>query len=178
MIAVTQELDEFPFQLDMNSGEHLGVGTCSYHRQTFSISDDPAGWTQALIDRGVRSSAKAYLADNYLARPNLDVLLNAHVARVLQTNESDALTLRTVEFQVNGTTTNLTASQEVVLSAGSIGTPVILMHSGIGNASVLGPLGIPVLLDNPSVRSSLPHLLMWTHCSHFRLVPTSRTTLV
>ena len=135
VIAVTQELDEFPFQIDMNSGEHLGIG-----------------WTQALIDRGVRSSAKAYLAENYLARPNLDVLLDAHVARVLQTNVSDALNLRTVEFRLNGTVTNLTASKEVVLSAGAVGTPVILMHSGIGDASVLSPLGIPVLFDNPSVR--------------------------
>ena len=141
VIAVTQELDEFPFQIDMNSGEHLGIG-----------------WTQALIDRGVRSSAKAYLAENYLARPNLDVLLNAHVARVLQTNASDIFNLRAVEFQLNelnGTVTNLTASKEVVLSAGAVGTPVILMHSGIGDASVLSPLGIPVLFDNPSVRCLL-----------------------
>ncbi|EIN05758.1 alcohol oxidase [Punctularia strigosozonata HHB-11173 SS5] len=139
VIAVTQELEEFPFQVDLNSGEHLGIA-----------------WTQALIDRGVRSSSKAYLAENYLARKNLDVLLHAHVPRVRQTKDAEALTFRTVEVVVNGTSAlNLTARREVILSAGAVGTPVILMHSGIGDGAVLEPLGIPVLLDNPSVGANL-----------------------
>ena len=82
VIAVTEELPEqFPYQQDMNSGEHLGIG-----------------WTQALIDSGVRSSSKAYLAPDYLSRDNLDVLLYARVSRVVGTEE-DALTLRSVEYQ-------------------------------------------------------------------------------
>ncbi|KAI5885846.1 alcohol oxidase [Schizophyllum commune H4-8] len=140
VIAVTEELPEqFPYQQDMNSGEHLGIG-----------------WTQALIDSGVRSSAKAYLAPDYLSRENLDVLLYARVSRVVGT-EDDALTLRSVEFQdgPDGELRNLTAGKEVILSAGSVHTPVILMHSGIGDAEVLEPLQIPVLVDNPSVGQNL-----------------------
>ncbi|KAL1699183.1 hypothetical protein EV121DRAFT_265407 [Schizophyllum commune] len=140
VIAVTEELPEqFPYQEDMNSGEHLGIG-----------------WTQALIDSGVRSSSKAYLAPNYLSRDNLDVLLYARVSRVVGTEE-DALTLRSVEFQdgPDGELKNLTAGKEVILSAGSVHTPVILMHSGIGDAEVLEPLQIPVLVDNPSVGQNL-----------------------
>ncbi|KAI0033466.1 hypothetical protein K488DRAFT_77882 [Vararia minispora EC-137] len=133
VIAVTREVNEFPFQVDMNSGEHLGVG-----------------WTQALVDRGVRSSSKAYLSPGVLARPNLDVLLNARVARVLPTDRS--LTFRTVQFRegISGALKNLTAKREVVLSAGAVGSPTILMHSGIGDAAHLTSLGIPVHLDNPS----------------------------
>ncbi|KAI4522161.1 alcohol oxidase, partial [Schizophyllum commune Loenen D] len=140
VIAVTEELPEqFPYQQDMNSGEHLGIG-----------------WTQALIDSGVRSSSKAYLAPDYLSRENLDVLLYARVSRVVGTEE-DALTLRSVEFQdgPDGELKNLTAGKEVILSAGSVHTPVILMHSGIGDAEVLEPLQIPVLVDNPSVGQNL-----------------------
>ncbi|KAL1730402.1 hypothetical protein EV714DRAFT_250385 [Schizophyllum commune] len=140
VIAVTEELPEqFPYQEDMNSGEHLGIG-----------------WTQALIDSGVRSSSKAYLAPDYLSRDNLDVLLYARVSRVVGLEE-DALTLRSVEFQdgPDGELKNLTAGKEVILSAGSVHTPVILMHSGIGDAEVLEPLQIPVLVDNPSVGQNL-----------------------
>ncbi|KAI0676239.1 hypothetical protein C8Q78DRAFT_1065147 [Trametes maxima] len=140
VIAVTKEEPNlFPFREDMNSGEHLGVG-----------------WAQALIDRGVRSSSKSYLAPRYLSRPNLDVLLHARVSRVVSTG-SDKLMLRSVEFQDGpaGKLRTLTANKEVILSTGSVHTPIILMHSGIGDAKVLEPLGIPVLLDNPSVGQNL-----------------------
>ncbi|RDX49969.1 alcohol oxidase [Lentinus brumalis] len=138
VIAVTRELEEFPFQVDINSGEHLGIG-----------------WTQALIDRGVRSSSKAYLAPKYLNRKNLDVLLHARVSRVLPTD--GALFLNSIEFQdgEGGELKHLTASKEVILSAGAVHTPVILLHSGIGDSEVLTPLGIPVLVHNPSVGQNL-----------------------
>lgn len=45
--------------------------------------------------------------------------------------------------------------KEVVLSAGSIGTTQILQLSGIGCASDLGMLGIPVIIDNPAVGANL-----------------------
>jgi choline dehydrogenase-like flavoprotein len=45
----------------------------------------------------------------------------------------------------------LTASKEVILSAGSIGSPHILLSSGIGDTTDLDALKIPVILHNPSV---------------------------
>lgn len=47
--------------------------------------------------------------------------------------------------------TVLTASKEVILSAGSIGSPHILLSSGIGDVNDLNALEIPVILNNPSV---------------------------
>ncbi|EIN06554.1 FAD-linked reductases C-terminal domain-containing protein [Punctularia strigosozonata HHB-11173 SS5] len=82
VIAATQELEESPFQIDLNSGEHLGIGV------------DRSGRPLQLL---------AYLAENYLARKNLDVLLHAHVPRVCQTKDAEALTFRTVEVVVDGT---------------------------------------------------------------------------
>ena len=49
----------------------------------------------------------------------------------------------------------LTASKEVILCGGTIGSPLILMHSGIGNAGELKDIGIEPLLDNPSVGHNL-----------------------
>jgi len=49
----------------------------------------------------------------------------------------------------------VTARREIVLSAGSIGTPQILLLSGIGARDELEALGIPVVVENPSVGKNL-----------------------
>ncbi|KAJ7186887.1 alcohol oxidase [Mycena filopes] len=139
IFEATDELAEFPFNLDMN------------------IS---LGWTQATIKDGARSSsATSYLAPNFVNRPNLKVLLNAQVTRVLSTTGNT--TFRTVEFVQAGSTYTLTACSELILSAGSVGTPAILLHSGIGNSSALSALGIKPLHNLPSVGQNLSdHVLL------------------
>ncbi|KAF8590339.1 GMC oxidoreductase [Ramaria rubella] len=139
VIKTTQQLsEEFPFNLDMNSGSPLGVG-----------------WLQATIKDGKRSSsATSYLGPEFVNRPNLHVLLNAQVTRLIPSNHSDEnLAFNTVEFaqDVSSPKVQVTASKEVVLSAGSIGTPYILMNSGIGDKQDLLAVGIVPILDLPSV---------------------------
>ena len=57
---------------------------------------------------------------------------------------------------------SVTAKKEIVLSAGTIGTPAILQLSGIGDPSVLTPLGIKTLVKNPSVGANLTdHVLLF-----------------
>ena len=69
VLQTTSELTEFPFNLDMNSGNPLGVG-----------------WLQSTIGHGVRSSAAtAFLTQDTLDRQNLDVLIGTRVTRLLQT---------------------------------------------------------------------------------------------
>ncbi|KAJ6535925.1 pyranose dehydrogenase [Mycena vulgaris] len=136
VIQTTNERpEEFPFVLDMNAGVPLGVG-----------------WLQSTINHGERSSsARSYLAPQYISRPNLHVLLHAQVSRVLQSTEN-SLRFTNVEFsQDTKTLYNATASKEIVLSAGSVGTPHILLNSGIGNQTTLESLGIQSVLDLPSV---------------------------
>lgn len=70
---------------------------------------------------------------------------------------------RTVEFAQNAQAERKTvvAKREVILSAGIIGTPRILLNSGIGSRKELTELGIETLLENPSVGKNLTdHPLM------------------
>ncbi|KAF7344762.1 Aryl-alcohol oxidase [Mycena venus] len=142
--AIAQSNGEFPFNEDMNSGFQLGFG-----------------WTQSTVGDGTRSSsATSYLGAKYIQRNNLFVLLHARVLRLKQTNTESAaenLTVRGLEFtQDAGSTSHvLQASKEIILSAGSIGTPTILMLSGIGDPTELSTVGIKPLHDLPSVGKNL-----------------------
>ncbi|KAJ6587189.1 aryl-alcohol oxidase [Mycena vulgaris] len=139
IIETTSELPEFPFNTDMNSGYQLGIG-----------------WVQATIKNGSRSSsATSYLGPQFLvSRPNLNILLHARATRILQ---SSSKTFQTVEFvqNIHGKRFTLTAKKEIIISAGSIGTPSILLHSGIGNSSALLAIGIEPLHHLPSVGQNL-----------------------
>ncbi|KAF8160225.1 aryl-alcohol oxidase [Mycena galopus ATCC 62051] len=137
VIQTTRELpEEFPFNLDYNSGEPLGVG-----------------WLQSTIGGGKRSSsATSYLAPKFIQRENLHVLLHAQVLRLVgpQTTKG-VVSFEGVEFSQGGSLFTAKAANEIILSAGPIGTPAILMNSGIGDKNALTALGIPSVLDLPSV---------------------------
>ncbi|KAJ6626954.1 aryl-alcohol oxidase-like protein [Mycena sp. CBHHK59/15] len=136
-IQTTKELpDEFPFNLDMNSGQPLGVG-----------------WLQSTIGGGERSmSATGYLAPEFIQRPNLHVLLHAQVSKLVNvTQQSGKPTFGGVQFLYGTSLFVVKASKEIIISAGAIGTPQILLNSGIGDHNALEALGIPTVLDLPSV---------------------------
>jgi len=117
------------------------------------------GWLQSTIGHGgTRSSAATtYLDDDTRARENLHIVTNARVTRVLPSANVPDLTIRTVEVRHSDMSSpvNLRASKEVILCGGTIGSPLILMHSGIGNAGELKDIGIEPLLDNSSVGHNL-----------------------
>ncbi|KAJ7489590.1 aryl-alcohol oxidase [Mycena latifolia] len=139
VIQTTKELpDVFPFNLDMNSGKPLGLT-----------------WMQSTIGDGIRSSsATSYLAAEFIRRENLHVLLHAQVSTLVNpSNVTGTPSFGGVQFlQGIGTSEFIaTASKEIILSAGSVGTPNILMHSGIGDRNILNTLGIPTVIHLPSV---------------------------
>ncbi|KAJ7692136.1 aryl-alcohol oxidase precursor [Mycena rosella] len=143
IIATTQENpNQFPFNLDMNSGRPLGLD-----------------WQQSTINGGQRSSAAtSYLGPSFMSRSNLHVLVNTQVTRIIQTEvDQGKPAFRAVEVTQSETAprTTVTALKEVVLSAGSIGTPQILLLSGIGDSKDLSALGIKTILNNPSVERNL-----------------------
>ena len=96
------------------------------------------------------SAADAYLktARN---RKNLTIRTGAQATRLLL----DGKRTTGVSYVKNGTEREVHARREVILSAGALQSPKLLMLSGIGPAQELKALGIEPLLDNPHVGSNL-----------------------
>jgi choline dehydrogenase-like flavoprotein len=96
------------------------------------------------------SAAKAYLTPN-LSRPNLQVITGAHTTRVLLEKKRAV----GVEFQHEGLVKQLKANREVLLCAGAIQSPQILMLSGIGPHKHLLENGIATQHDLAGVGQNL-----------------------
>jgi len=113
---------------------------------------DGAALAQVTQRNGARmGTALAYLKPAR-GRPNLDVVTGRHVVRVELDGE------RAVGVRVRdrrGREEVLHAEREVILSAGTIGTPQVLMLSGIGPADHLREHGLPVVVDQPEVGANL-----------------------
>ena len=101
--------------------------------------------------KGWRHSTAAAYVRPAMRRPNLKVELQAPARRVLI--EHGRAT--GVEFAQNGQTRTVTARRAVVVCAGSMNTPRLLMLSGVGPADHLKEMGIPVAADLPGVGSNL-----------------------
>ncbi|XP_015180321.1 PREDICTED: glucose dehydrogenase [FAD, quinone] [Polistes dominula] len=100
---------------------------------------------QGTIRRGSRcSTAKAFLRPIRL-RKNFHTAMNSHVTKII----INPFTMRAmgVEFVRNGRKQYIRARKEVILSAGAINSPQILMLSGIGPKEHLRQVGIPILKD-------------------------------
>ena len=140
---------------DFNQGDNEGVGYFEVNQR--------AGWRW--------NTAKAFLRPTCYARPNFELWTHAQVGKLLfepnnqdgsaapahGATASEARPLRCTGVQVwNGTEmVTATARGEVLLCAGSIGSPQILQLSGIGPATALRKLGIEVAQDLPGVGENL-----------------------
>lgn len=123
------------------------------------------GYFQLTMKGGRRcSSAVAYLRPAE-ARQNLEIITNAQTERVLL-EESRCVGVR---VRRNGTVSEIRARCEVVLSAGAIGSPQILMLSGIGDPDSIAPHGIEVQRALPGVGKNLQ--------DHLQARPVYRTNL-
>jgi len=102
--------------------------------------------------RGKRSSSAEAFLSRAKGRRNLTIITDCEVDKVLVAGgRATGVKLQ----RRDGTAFELGASREVILSAGSIGSPAILMRSGIGPAAHLKGHGIAVLLDAPQVGQNL-----------------------
>ncbi|KAJ6261046.1 Dehydrogenase citC [Drechslerella dactyloides] len=129
-----------------------------------AVNSDPAdglalgGYTN-LINLDLSSHTRSYAATGYYApnagRPNLHVFTGSLVKKVVLTKRHGAVVATGVEFIKDGVATTIHATKEVIVSAGSFGSPQILELSGIGKSSLLRKHGIPVLVDNPNVGENL-----------------------
>ncbi|MGC6485587.1 MAG: GMC family oxidoreductase [Candidatus Puniceispirillales bacterium] len=109
------------------------------------------GYFQMTMKNGQRcSSAAAYLKP-VMHRKNLEVIVNAHTENLI----IEAGEARGVCFRQNGQMREIRARCEVILSAGAIGSPQLLMLSGVGDGEALQQHGIDVKCHLPGVGRNL-----------------------
>lgn len=125
--------------LDINAEEYIGLVV-----------------VQGTLDKFQRcSTAKAFLVPSK-NKKNLHVIKHAHVTKViLEKNVA-----RGVEFIVNNKKLVAKASKEIILSAGSIGTPQILMLSGIGPEEHLKEFNIKTISNLPVGKNLQDHTVV------------------
>lgn len=110
----------------------------------------------ATIDPATKTrshAASAYYTPEVAKRPNLVVLTETRVSKVVFDTASGADPVATgVEIITkDGQKKQVSAKAEVILAAGALQTPQILELSGVGGRDLLQKHGIPVVVDNPNV---------------------------
>ncbi len=139
----------------VEAGKKAGyLGTDDYN----GYQQEGFGRMDMTVKNGVRcSTANAYLKPA-MSRGNLNVEAHALTTRILL----DGKKAIGVEYRKGGYLKQVRANKEVILSAGAIGSPHILMLSGIGPARHLNDMGIEVQHDLPGVGENLQdHLEVW-----------------
>ncbi len=124
----------------------------------YPLTDDYNGYQQEgfgamhmTVKDGVRwSTANAYLKPA-LGRPNLEVVSNALTRRVTFEGRRAV----GVDYEVGDRRESARAEREVILCAGSIGSPMLLQLSGVGPGQVLQDAGVPVVHDLRGVGENL-----------------------
>ncbi|KAI8629637.1 GMC oxidoreductase [Xylariaceae sp. FL1651] len=111
-----------------------------------------------------KNGRRSYAAPAYYvpcaARPNLVVLTEAFVKEVLSSKSNDRWTATGVRFIHADQEFVVSASREVILSAGSVQSPQLLELSGVGNPTILANAGVEVKVPNTNVGENLQDHLM------------------
>jgi choline dehydrogenase len=129
-----------PHSEDFNRGDNEGVGYFQVNQKN--------GWRW--------NTAKAFLRPTCYGRPNFEMWTAAQVAKLIVETQPDGSRRCTgAQVWTGGEMTTATAACEVILCAGSIGSPQILQLSGIGPAALLRQHGIDVVCDLPGVGANL-----------------------
>ena len=125
-------------------------GGTSWGAYVASSSINPSDWT--------RSYSRSGYIDPLPPRSNLAILPSATVTRIVfDTSKANNLTATGVEFASSKDAPRRTINvrKEVILAGGAVGSPHVLLHSGVGPADVLQAAGVDVKLDLPGVGQHL-----------------------
>lgn len=122
------------------------------HADTNGENPNSVARTQSIYRNHVRNTAAdCYLNAEVRKRENLTIITHTTISRVLF--EGNKVT--GVEGMCKGESVKIAANKEVILCAGAINTPKILLLSGIGNENELKKLGIDVVANVPGVGKNL-----------------------
>jgi len=125
---------------DFNQGDNEGVGYFEVNQRS--------GWRW--------NTAKAFLRPTCMSRPNFTLWTSSQVVKLnFEAQANGQLRCTGVEVQSPTGRVSAQATGEVILSAGSIGSPQILQLSGIGPGALLQQHGVQVVHDAPGVGANL-----------------------
>jgi choline dehydrogenase len=139
------------------AAEAAGIPRGDYNGRDRGGAGGVVSLLQTTTRNGRRTSTyHAFLEGEAAQRPNLRIVTEALVTRVLLEGTSGRPSVVGVEYRdAAGETRSVFARTEVVLSAGAIGSPQILLLSGIGPRAELEALGIACQSDSPHVGKHL-----------------------
>lgn len=131
------------------AGHALGWGS----KRDMNEPDDSVaiGYAPRTVYKGKRQSAATAFLKPAMKRPNLTVLTDATVDRVLFDGKR-AVGVRAI---VNGRPREFACEREVILCGGALASPAILERSGVGDPALLERLGIPLVQASPQVGENL-----------------------
>lgn len=136
------------YQAFINAGAEAGYGTTDDYN---GYRQEGFGPMHMTVKDGVRASTSNAYLRRAMKRSNLTVLTGVLTKRVL----FDGKRATGLEYRYNGQITQAKANKEVILSAGSIGSPTILQRSGVGPKQVLDNAHVPVVHNLPGVGENL-----------------------
>ncbi|CAN7985730.1 unnamed protein product, partial [Ixodes hexagonus] len=140
----------------LEAGKELGYDYVDYNGPT-QTGKCCFSRIQANIKKGHRySSSKSFIKPVVKKRKNLDISLLSLATKILFEGKRAV----GVEFERGAEYLKVLARREVIVSCGAIGTPQLLMLSGIGPAQHLQELGIPVVADLPVGESLQDHFFV------------------
>lgn len=114
-------------------------------------SNEGSAYFQVNQKKGLRWSAARGFLDPVRSRPNLTILTGAEAERIL----FEGTRASGIAFRQDGQRRIARARRSVVLAAGAVASPKLLMLSGIGRGETLRGLGLDVIADRPGVGQNL-----------------------
>ena len=141
----------------VEAAKAAGIPQGDYNGRNRGGPEGLASLFQTSTRQGKRCSTyRAFLEGEAEQRPNLTIITRGHAMRLLFTGAGDDLTARGVEYlTADGETCTAYAAKEVILSAGAVGSPHLLMVSGIGPRRELEAADVACRRDLPAVGKHL-----------------------
>lgn len=124
----------------------------------YPITDDYNGYAQEgfgpmhmTVEKGVRASTSHAYLNSVKSRPNLTILTHCMAEKIV----FDGTRATGLQIRQGNVSKVMSAKREIIVSAGSIGSPTLLQRSGIGPAEKLKEVGVTPIIDLPGVGANL-----------------------
>ena len=135
----------------LGAAHEMGVPVVEDVNHVDTVADQGMGWQTVTTYQGKRFSAARAFLDPVRKRPNLTILTDAVVERVL----FDGTCASGVRLRLKGGVQDVGSRGEIILCAGAVESPKLLELSGIGDSDRLKALGIELRVHSPGVGENL-----------------------